>query len=198
MEVIRVIPLIIFLIFCSQVAFKKIQLKRNGVLTSSFKITLKSIISTIGLLVFLVIIISELLFQAQLVSFAVLPGFFQFAVVHSSVLAALGILSLILSVVLMHSTLSSFKNSLRFGLDSTNLGKLITTGIFSHSRNPFFISILILFFGISFVFPTPFFVGVFILSLISIHLFILKEEKFMRKNYGEEYSDYTKKVRRYF
>jgi protein-S-isoprenylcysteine O-methyltransferase Ste14 len=37
-----------------------------------------------------------------------------------------------------------------------------------------------------------------LLTLVSIHLFILKEERFMHKNYGEEYKNYSKKVRRYF
>jgi len=88
--------------------------------------------------------------------------------------------------------------SLRFGLDPNNLGELVTSGIFAFSRNPFFVSILFQFSGIALVYPTPYFVGIAVLSIIFIHIFILKEERFMLDNYGQEYKAYRKKVRRYF
>jgi protein-S-isoprenylcysteine O-methyltransferase Ste14 len=95
-------------------------------------------------------------------------------------------------------TLHALKQSLRFGLNKSNLGKLVTSGIYAWSRNPLFLSINCLFIGILLIFPTPFFIAVSLLTLISIHFFILKEERFMHKNYGEEYKNYSKKVRRYF
>ena len=36
------------------------------------------------------------------------------------------------------------------------------------------------------------------LTLISVHFFILKEENFLRKHYGEAYRKYQQKVSRYF
>jgi protein-S-isoprenylcysteine O-methyltransferase Ste14 len=95
-------------------------------------------------------------------------------------------------------SLRTLKQSLRFGLNKSNLGKLVTSGIYAWSRNPFFLAINCLFVGISLVFPTPFFITISLLTLVSIHLFILKEERFMHKNYGEEYKNYAKTVRRYF
>nr|WP_319511057.1 isoprenylcysteine carboxylmethyltransferase family protein [uncultured Draconibacterium sp.] len=95
-------------------------------------------------------------------------------------------------------TLRDLNQSLRFGLNESNLGKLVTGGIYAQSRNPFFLAINFLFAGISLIFPTPFFMGISLLTLFSIHFFILKEERFMRENYGMEYMNYCKKVRRYF
>jgi len=87
---------------------------------------------------------------------------------------------------------------LRFGLNENNRGKLINTGIFSVSRNPFFFSIILCFVGTALIFMNWFFIGFAVLAIVSIHFFILKEEKFMRQHYGESYREYRKKVRRYF
>ena len=98
----------------------------------------------------------------------------------------------------MGLTLKSFNKSLRFGMDSKNLGKLITTGTFSVSRNPFFVSILLYFIGIVLLIPNIFFIAIAISTVVSIHLFILKEEKFLKENYDKEYKNYAQKTRRYF
>ena len=103
-----------------------------------------------------------------------------------------------ISLVLFALTLSHFKNSLRFGIDEKNKGELITKGVFSLSRNPFFLSIDIYFAGIALLLPNLFFIGFSVLAIVSIHFFILKEEKFMQSMYGKEYASYAKNVRRYF
>jgi protein-S-isoprenylcysteine O-methyltransferase Ste14 len=109
-----------------------------------------------------------------------------------------GALLIFISLIFMTLTLHHFKNSLRFGLNENNRGKLITTGIFSFSRNPFFLSIVIYFLGTALIFPNWFFIGFAVLAIVSIHFFILKEEKFMAKHFGENYLKYRQKVRRYF
>jgi protein-S-isoprenylcysteine O-methyltransferase Ste14 len=109
-----------------------------------------------------------------------------------------GVVITIMSLIIMLLTLLHFRNSLRFGLDENNRGKLITGGIFSISRNPFFTSLLLWFFGIALILPSPFFIGFALLAAVGIHFFILKEEKFMQRFYGVEYLEYRRKVRRYF
>ena len=74
----------------------------------------------------------------------------------------------------------------------------MTDGIFSFSRNPFFVSVILWFAGIFFIYLTVFFLVFLVSSIISIHFFILKEEKFMKGYYGIEYAEYIKRVRRYF
>lgn len=109
-----------------------------------------------------------------------------------------GALLIFISLIFMALTLHHFKTSLRFGLNENKRGKLITTGVFSFSRNPFFLSIILYFLGTALVFPNWFFIGFAVLAIVSIHLFILKEEKFMEKHFGESYLKYRLKVRRYF
>lgn len=198
MEIIRTIPLIVFMVFCIQIASKTLRLKRNGILVSAFKPALKIASRSLFLVVFFAIFISELVFQSHLISVSILPDVLQNDIHQSIILKLSGVVFLVLSVVAMQFTLVAFKNSLRFGLNDKNLGKLIKSGIFAYSRNPFFVSILLLFLGISLFFCTPFFIGIFVLSFLAIHLFILKEEKFMLENYGKEYREYVGKVRRYF
>jgi protein-S-isoprenylcysteine O-methyltransferase Ste14 len=108
-----------------------------------------------------------------------------------------GSIFILISILIMALTLHHFKISLRFGLNKNNCGKLITGGIFSVSRNPFFLSLILYFIGVALVFPSWFFIGFAVLAVISIHFFILKEERFLKKVYKEEYKIYSEKVRRY-
>lgn len=105
---------------------------------------------------------------------------------------------IILSIVVMFITLLHFRSSLRFGMNKKNQGNLITTGIFSYSRNPFFLSLDLYFIGQAMVFPGYLFVVMALLAVTGIHFFIMKEEKFLWAYYREEYLEYKTKVRRYF
>ncbi|MDX1284503.1 MAG: isoprenylcysteine carboxylmethyltransferase family protein, partial [Draconibacterium sp.] len=126
-----------------------------------------------------------------------LPAFFSEPIFKSEFLKIIGALLVLLSQILLAFTLIHFQKSLRFGLNSANTGKLVTTGIFSISRNPFFLSLNIYFLGTAIYKPSIFFMAITFAAIIAIHFFILKEEKFMKENYGNEYKKYTKKVRRY-
>jgi protein-S-isoprenylcysteine O-methyltransferase Ste14 len=173
------------------------QLKRNGVELSPQKPILVRITSGTFLLLFAIILTAELIYQASLISFSFLPYSLNQPLIQLPFLSVFGVIIIIMAIFLINFTLLAFNKSLRFGLHKNNLGKLVTTGVFGYSRNPFFASILSLFLGIALVFPSPFFVAIIVLSFISIHAFILKEEKFMRKHYGEEYEKYCQRVRRY-
>lgn len=153
-------------------------------------------------LVLLVVLFLIWLFEITkpfiLESLQVLPVFLTNLIIHSHILKIAGSLVLFMSLLLWIITLLHFKTSLRFSLNENNSGKLITTGIFAFSRNPFFISLDFYFFGIALIFPNLFFIGYAILTIGSIHFFILKEEKFLLKIYGKEYEKYAGKVARYF
>ena len=198
MEIAGIIAFLGFFAFCFLIVFKRIQLLKKGISISSPKQTLKNTLTKVFLILFFLIFTSELLVQSLQFSYSVLPERLQHVWHRTNAIAWLGAFIVVVSVVCMYFALQAFKSSLRFGLNPNNLGKLVTSGIFNYSRNPFFLSIVFLFLGISFVIPTLFFLIIAILSIISIHLFILKEEKFMREKYGEKYLRYAQKVRRYF
>lgn len=193
-------PLVSFLILIFMISGRVFFLKRKGVKTSSAR--RKAVKTSIFIYpVFLVIMflwlweISKPVFQ---ISFSILPETITHLLFHSVLIQVAGVVIITMSLIIMFLTLIHFRNSLRFGLDENNRGKLITKGVFAISRNPFFTSLLLWFLGIALVFPSPFFIGFALFAAAGVHLFILKEEKFMRRVYGEEYFTYQRKVRRYF
>ncbi|TNF40784.1 MAG: isoprenylcysteine carboxylmethyltransferase family protein [Bacteroidetes bacterium] len=196
----EIFPLISFLILIFMISGRVFFLKRKGVkISSASKKAVKT--SLFIYPVFLVIMflwlleISKPVFQ---ISFSVLPETITRHLFNSNFIQVAGVVIIAMSLIIMFLTLLHFRNSLRFGLDENNRGKLITSGIFAISRNPFFTSLLIWFTGIALVFPSPFFIAFTILATAGIHIFILKEEKFLGRVYGEEYLTYQRKVPRYF
>jgi protein-S-isoprenylcysteine O-methyltransferase Ste14 len=127
----------------------------------------------------------------------VLPEFLTNTLTNSYYFKGFGAVYVFVGLIGFTITLLHFGNSLRFGLHKDNKGKLITTGIFSLSRNPFFLSLEFYFLGIAIMLPSIFFIGFTLASFIGIHYFILKEERFLLENYGDEYRLYQEKTRRY-
>lgn len=139
------------------------------------------------------IIINALKLQVKFISPLINKYFFQiiYLKITGTCLIGIGLIIFILALI-------SFGKSWRVGIDNKNPGKLITNGIFSISRNPIFLFIDLFFIGIWFIYSNSFFLLASILVIIGIHYQILQEEKFLLKNYGNEYKSYFKKVRRYF
>jgi len=108
-----------------------------------------------------------------------------------------GMIFISLGIMVFMLGIYSFKKSWRIGIDPHTKDALITSGIFSFTRNPVFIFINIYFIGTSLIYPTPFFISFTLITLFGIHHHIKKEEKFLTLHYGESYTSYSKKVRRY-
>lgn len=195
-----IFPLASFIVLIVMISGRIILLKRKGIRVSSStgkknKPALFLYPLFLALLLLWLFEIVKPLFHFRCY---VLPGSVANLLTESAILKLSGVIIIVFAMVLLLLTLFHFKNSLRFGLDENNQGEMITNGIFSHSRNPFFITINLYFAGIAMIFPNLFFICFTALSFASTHFFILKEEKFLRKHYGKKYDDYMKKVRRYF
>jgi protein-S-isoprenylcysteine O-methyltransferase Ste14 len=94
-------------------------------------------------------------------------------------------------------TLAAFGDSFRVGIDENKLDKLITNGMFNISRNPIYVSFLILFIGLFLIHRNIVIAIAVVLFALAIHRQVLREEKFLVKHYGAEYEEYRKKVRQY-
>ena len=106
-------------------------------------------------------------------------------------ITAVGVLTFIMSVAQM-------KDNWRAGVQWEDKTNLVTTGIYSISRNPAFlgfdlmyIGILITFFNWYLCFATSFVLVFFHLQIVNV------EEEFLIEAFGEEYVQYKKKVCRY-
>lgn len=108
-----------------------------------------------------------------------------------TILMAAGLIIFVMSLI-------SFGDSWRIGIDRRTSGGLVTTGIFSVTRNPIFLFLDLYLLGVWLIYPN-FFFGIFALTAgVGIHSQIIQEERFLAERYGDEYQEYLKKVRRYF
>ena len=76
--------------------------------------------------------------------------------------------------------------------------KIITSGLYRHSRNPVYIILCAVPVGLGFVFMTYWAIFAFISALIVIYFTaVKKEEQYLEKKFGQEYLNYKRKVRRW-
>ncbi len=95
------------------------------------------------------------------------------------------------------SALFAMGDSWRVGIHREQKTGLVCRGIFRFSRNPYFLSYGILFFGYLLIFPSPVFLILWILLEIVFHRMILEEEAYLEKVHGKTYLEYKEKVNRY-
>lgn len=193
------IPFISFLVLMTMLRLRIRILKKKGIRTGSGngeKNPVKKILLPVFSLVFLLWLF-ELARPAFQIEFSLLPNQITIHVFINETVQLAGSILILFSLIFFQLTLKKFGTSLRFGLDKNEQGQLITSGIFSFSRNPFFLSLDLYFIGVAMVLPTAFHIGFTLAALLGIHVFILKEERFLEKIHGETYQKYKQKVRRY-
>lgn len=116
--------------------------------------------------------------------------------VMPDIIRTIGIIIGVLSVIIFASAIITMKDSWRAGIPEKKTS-IVTNGIYSISRNPAFLSfdmlylsILLMFFNIPLLLCT-------IWAVIMFHIQILQEEKWLAETFGDEYTEYFSKVRRY-
>jgi len=78
--------------------------------------------------------------------------------------------------------------------EKTYHGQLVTNGIFKHIRHPHYTSLLIIGYGLAFIFNS---LAALLIASIAIPIMIwsiIDEEKLLIKQYGEEYKKFMKKT----
>jgi protein-S-isoprenylcysteine O-methyltransferase Ste14 len=118
-------------------------------------------------------------------------------IVDILILKYAGMLLILIGYIIFILSLIAFGKSWRVGIDNENPGKLATSGIFSKTRNPIFLYLDFYIMSTALINTNLFFITFSIIVIIGIHYQILQEEKFLQKHYENEYSEYTKRVRRY-
>lgn len=107
-----------------------------------------------------------------------------------------GIIIGILAIVIFVFAIITMKDSWRAGIPEKKTD-IITNGIYSISRNPAFLgfdllylSILLMFFNIPLLICS-------VWAAVMLHLQILQEENWLSETFGDEYTEYCAKTRRY-
>ena len=104
---------------------------------------------------------------------------------------------LIISLILVWVAQSQMANSWRIGIDEKNKTELVTTGLFSISRNPIFLGVMIANVGLLLIIPNAFTLLIVSLSTTSINTQIRLEEDFLQRNQGKKYQIYLNRVNRW-
>jgi len=74
----------------------------------------------------------------------------------------------------------------------------VTTGIFSHCRNPLYVGNILILLGLGIASNSLLFMAVFTpLFLFFWQAIVLAEENYLRNKFGEQYNDYCKRVNRW-
>lgn len=109
----------------------------------------------------------------------------------------IGWVLLFVSLILVWVAQSQMANSWRIGIDEKKQTDLVTGGLFSISRNPIFLGVMIANIGLFLIIPNAFTLLIVSLSAVSVNTQIRLEEEFLKRSHGKEYHDYLNSVRRW-
>ena len=93
--------------------------------------------------------------------------------------------------------MTGLKDSWRVGVLENQQTELIEDGIYRFSRNPYFLSYLIMFAAYTILLRNIILLVLSFVGFALIHAMVLKEEKYLAALHGEKYRQYQKKVPRY-
>ena len=116
----------------------------------------------------------------------------------NNVLCIIGLILLALGVFTFTVSVLQMKDNWRAGVQREEKTELVTTGIYSISRNPAFLGFDLMYIGIMITFFNWILCVVTCVVMVLFHLQIVNvEEDFLIETFGDEYIKYRKKVCRY-
>jgi len=105
---------------------------------------------------------------------------------------------IVLAIVLMVWALQTFKKTGEDKNVRTATHSIVTSGPFALTRNPMYLAMVILYFGLAIIINTLWpFLFLPIVLIVMYYGVILREEKYLENKFGEEYIDYKKRIRRW-
>jgi protein-S-isoprenylcysteine O-methyltransferase Ste14 len=108
-----------------------------------------------------------------------------------------GTVIVLLSIILGIFASKDLKDSWRVGIISDQKTKLIQTGIYRYSRNPYFFSYFTMFSGFFLITPNILMLIKIVIAIFVFDRMIKREEVYLEKVHGGKYVAYKKKVGRY-
>ncbi len=139
----------------------------------------------------------EVLSYALHFRFRIFPSALDAQLIESLPAKFFGVALVSLGVIIFALAFVSFGDSWRVGFDVKTPGSLVTTGIFSVSRNPIYVFLDLWFIGIFLINGTLIFLIFAGLAVAILHWQIRQEESFLLKLYGRAYQNYHARTGRY-
>jgi protein-S-isoprenylcysteine O-methyltransferase Ste14 len=122
----------------------------------------------------------------------------SFTFLTQAYISYFGLFLLIFALVWTIIAQGHMQNSWRIGIDTETKTDLVTTGLFSISRNPIFLGILLSLVGLFLSTPNVWTLLFLVLGYVLIQVQIRLEEEFLRSQHGQAYSAYMSEVGRFF
>lgn len=113
------------------------------------------------------------------------------------ILQVIGWILLHLSLVLVCLAQWQMKDAWRIGIDASRKTTLVKNGLFSISRNPIYLGILLANLGMFLVLPTALTLLIGSVSLVSVQIQVRLEETFLVKLHGDAFITYQQSVNRW-
>ena len=146
-------------------------------------------------------------FKTMLISvflYVTVQAFFKienefFLTIHqleTPIIQYLGLILLIIALIWTIIAQNHLKDSWRIGIDTVTKTNLITSGLFSVSRNPIFLGMILSLFGLFLTKPNALTILFLIMGYVLIQIQIRLEEEFLLKQHGQTYQQYKQTVRR--
>jgi len=186
-----------FLYFIIVFLYPTIRVKRNTGInayvfnnTDSLQDYIRKLLTLINFLVFFIVVINLFPF---IYHYIIPVGWLEISVLRYAgfILIHLAMLWVVIAEVQM-------SNSWRVGIDLSTKTELKTKGLFSVSRNPVFLGMLFTLAGLFLILPNAITLLVLVASIWIFQIQVLLEEEYLSKKHGKPYTEYTKKVRRWF
>ncbi len=115
----------------------------------------------------------------------------------SDIFAWTGLILIHLAYIIIFIAQRNMANEWRIGIDIENKVNLITKGMFSISRNPIFLGVIIIFIGLFLIIPNTATAIILVAGTLVIQVQVRLEEDFLLKALGVEYKEYMNKVNRW-
>jgi len=107
----------------------------------------------------------------------------------NDIISFIGLGIYVIGMILYTISIVQFARPNKNGLNTNKLYKI--------SRNPMYVAFFLYFLGCSMLLNSWLFLSILVIFQISVHYLVLSEERWCIKEFGEEYKNYMKKVRRY-
>lgn len=136
------------------------------------------------------------------IAISLLISFFQLSIGEISVLSEFlsiifGSVLLLFNLIISAASLVNLKDSWRVGVLEDQKTELISSGIYRFTRNPYFLSYIIMFIAYTVILQNILLLVLTVFAFFLIHKMILKEERYLYSVHGADYMYYKQKVPRY-
>jgi len=137
-------------------------------------------------------------FLLGLIGGALINVYFPLPIWPGTVLRVIGFLPLLLGVALFAWARATFRRHTTALMPWTRTTALVTDGPYGFSRNPIYLSFVLVYLGLAFIFDSAY---VLIMLVVVVVLFdrlqIPREERYLKGLFGAGFDSYAAKVRRW-